>query len=1117
MPRSQARYRFLASLLLSTCLGLSPNTGAQEVTAAITGTILDAEGAGIVDAKVAVKDVDRETIYTSRSDSAGVFNLPRLPPGTYELTAGAPGFQTAVQPALTLVLSQIARVDFRLKLGMITETIGVTVPLLQTDTTQLNTVIDAHTSTVLPLATRNYVQLTLLAPGAVHPDPGSFTRGDNTGLASGRPYINGNREQANNFLLDGMDNNEVSDNLVGFSPSVDAIQGLNVITQNASAEFGNFQGGIISAHIKSGTNMYHGNIFEFFRNDVLNANNWASSVHGLPKPALRWNMFGATFGGPIVKKRVFFFIDYQGQRFSHPSTTTPVTIFTSAERRGDFSQLLPDIQLYNPFQLDTTGNRVPFSNNQIPTTMIDSVPRNLFASDLYPLPTNNNLVNNFSNNSRSYNNVDQGDLKIDYTMSGKERLFGRLSEGAQDSHGFNSFKLLFDNFNFARMENAVVGWTHTFSPNVLSEARLGANFVRLEAGAADDGGLGNVGEKFGIANGNDHGPGLLEIRLGGGEVSSFGNSSIGTHLLLANTVFQYQEGLIFNYRHHLINTGFQYWRQRLNAFTAGDNGRTGFMSFSGRFTAGPGQLATAGGGTGAGEADFFLGLPDSFGRGLGGSGTWGHRANVYGVYFQDDWRVGSNLTLNLGLRYENHTPWVEVQNRQVNFAPISGQIQFAGQPCIYNDCRGLYNSHNSGLDFQPRIGFAWMPSFLGGRTVVRGAYTISSYLEGTGINLRLPMNPPFTRPEFETDYYGSNLPATRIEEGLLPPADPFQNAVLRLWDPDTQPAISQQWNVVLQHQFDNTTTLQVGYVGQHGTHLMVPMPYLQKQLHADGSITPSHFLSGNPELQSKISRINGTAAVGNMRYDALQAVLERRLNIGLTGQIAYTYSKCLTDSSGYYGSWGAQTTSASPYWQNLYDQRAEWGPCYYDVTHSLSSYAIYELPIGRKRKWGKSLPPFINAAIGAWQLGVIVQLHGGFALTIPDLDDASGTNSQGSRANCVAPPHVLGKRSAFDTITGQFLGFQWFDPASYGPAAPGTFGTCGVGTVRGPGLRTADLSLQKEFPFSESKKLEFRAEFINFTNTPILNSPNTVLGPNLGLIDNSQGERNIQFAMKLYF
>jgi hypothetical protein len=208
-------------------------------------------------------------------------------------------------------------------------------------------------------------------------------------------------------------------------------------------------------------------------------------------------------------------------------------------------------------------------------------------------------------------------------------LTGRLSEGSQDSPGFNSFKLLFDNFAFSRMENGVVDWIHTFNSNVLSETRVGVNFVRLEAGGADNGGLGNVGERLGIANGNDHGPGLLEIRLGGGEVSSFGSSNVGTQVLVANTVFQYQEGFIFTQRHHLIHTGFQYWRQRLNAFSTGDNGRTGFMSFSGRFTAGPGELATAGGGTGAGEGDFFLGLPDSFGRGLSSSTLPGDIVPMY--------------------------------------------------------------------------------------------------------------------------------------------------------------------------------------------------------------------------------------------------------------------------------------------------------------------------------------------------------------------------------------------------------------------------------------------------------------------------------------------------------
>lgn len=1118
MPERHSMRKACALGLIIACLGISPAVKGQEVTAAVTGSVVDPKGASIVAATVTAKDTERETAYTVQTNSVGVFHIPRIPVGTYELKVGAPGFQTEIYRGITLVLNQTARVDFQLRLGQASETVDVTSapPLLQTDTTQLSTVLDSHTNVDLPLLSRNYIQLALLAPGSVHPDPQTLTSGDGPWTA-GRPYINGNREQANNFLLDGMDNNQVSDNLVGFSPSVDAIQEFNLITQNASAEFGDFQGGIISTSIKSGTNKYHGDIFEFFRNDVLNANNWANNFQGLPKPALRWNMFGATFGGPILKNKLFAFVDYQGQRFDHPSTSTPYTLFTAAERQGDFSQLLTEqgIQLYNPFQLDANGKRTPFQNNLIPLSMIDPVAANLFSSGLYPQPLTGSLLNNFVNTKRSNNNVDQGDVKIDYKIAPSDRMYLRISEGSQNSPAFNSFRLLFDTFSQARLENSVINWTHNFSPNVLNEASVGANYVRVARGGGDIG-LGNLGEKLGIANANDHGPGLLALYIFGGAVGYFGSQNIGDAELFADTVFQYKDDVVISHRRHLFHAGFQYWRQRVNTYEAGSSGRTGFMTFSGRFTAGPKQLEVPGGGTGAGEADFFLGLPDSFGRGINSTGRWGQRANVFGAYFQDDWHATDTLTLNLGLRYENHTPWVEVQNRQVNFAPITGQIQFAGQPCIYSNCRALYNSYNGALNFQPRIGLAWTPSFLDRKTVLRGAYGVSSYLEGTGNNLRLPMNPPLSSPEFETDYFTSNLPATRTGQGLLPPtADPFQNAIIRLWDANIRPAISQQWNLSVEHQFGHSATLQVGYVGQHGTHLMVAMPYLQKQLHAHGRITSSPFLSGNPTLQSELSQISGTASIGNMRYDALQATLQKRFSGGFEGQVAYTYSKCMTDSVGYFGAMG-QASPTSPYWQNLYDRRAEWGPCYYDVAHVLTSYAVYELPVGRNKRWGRNLNPFVNAVIGDWQLGGIVQFHGGSPLTI-FADDASGTKSRGSRANCVAPPHVFGRKPAPDPFTGQFGGFQWFDPAAYAPATPGTFGTCGVGTVRGPGLRTADVSVQKEFPLRESKRLEFRTEFFNVTNTTILNSPNVGLNPYLGLINSSQGERNIQFAVKFYF
>jgi hypothetical protein len=677
-------------------------------------------GASVVNAAVVAEDIDRGVTYSTKTNEEGVFHISRLPVGNYQVKAIAPGFQTVIRSNVGLVLNQVARVDFQMKVGQVTETLAVTstAPLLQTDTTQLSTTMNALANKNLPLATRNYVQLTLLVPGSVNPNPQTLNSGDYTGpLAAGRPYINGNREQANNFLLDGMDNNQVSDNLVGFSPSVDTIQEFNLITQNASAEFGNFQGGIISVSTKSGTNSFHGDAFEFFRNEVLNANNWASNFQGVSRPALRWNMYGATLGGPIQKDKLFFFIDYQGQRFDHPASTGAFTVFTAQEREGDFSQLLIEkgIQLYNPFQVDANGNRVPFPNNQIPPSMLDPVARNLFSSPLYALPTTNDLENNFLNTTRSHNNMDQGDVRVDYKISPRDWLYARISEGSQDNPNINSFELFFDTFNVARLENGVVNWTHVFNPTLVSEARVGANYVLVTNGGSDKG-LGNVGEKLGIANANDNGPGLLAINFGGGVVSSFGSNNVGSSLLFADSVFQYEENLIITLGHHAFHTGFQYWRQRINTNLAGGNGRTGFMNFSGRFTAGPDQLAVAGDGSGAGEADFFLGLPDSFGRGIGGTGTWGQRANVFGAYVQDDWRAAKNLTLNLGLRYENHTPWVEVQNRQVNFALITGGIQFAGHRCIYSNCRALYNSYNGGFDFQPRIGFAWNPAFFEKKT-----------------------------------------------------------------------------------------------------------------------------------------------------------------------------------------------------------------------------------------------------------------------------------------------------------------------------------------------------------------------------------------------------------------
>jgi hypothetical protein len=1078
------------------------------VTATISGRVTDPSNAAVSGAKVSATSVERGIAYPATTNAEGYYNLPNLLVGDYNVRVENAGFQTATQSNITLQMNQVAKLDFQLQVGNVQTLVEVTsaAPVLQTEQTLLGQVIDSRTDTTLPLATRNYVQLTLLAPGTVHPDPSTFETGLTTG-GSGRPYVNGNREQADNFILDGMDNNQVSDNLVGYAPSVDAIQEFNEITQNGPAEFGNFMGAIVSTSIKSGTNEYHGAAFEFFRNNVLNSNLWQKNFTGASRPALRWNEFGATLGGPIKRDKLFFFVDYQGQRFDTPTSIGATSVLTTAERGGDFSAMLQGatpIQLYNPF---STGSRLPFSGNLIPATMLSSVAQKIVTdTSAYPTPTGPGLVNNYLYASHTDINGDQGDVRVDWSVSDKDRVFGRYSQSATSNPSTNSVPIFYNSFANYPTKNGVVDWVHTVSPSIVNDARVGVNYVDINNGAAANG-LTNFSNTVGL-------PGVVSsilpsMSLSGGYAASIGNSDV--YQLFADTVIQYEDTVSITKGTHTFHMGFQGWRQRIDTFYSGNNGEAGTFTFDGRYTAGPNPLATAGSGSGAGEADFMLGLASQIGGGVNG-GTWGQRSNVLAAFFQDDWHVSPSLTLNLGLRWELHTPWCEVKNRQVNFGLISGTIEYPNQDG--NNC-ALYNEYNGITNYQPRVGFAWNAMK---NTVVRAAYTMSNYLEGTGTNLRLPINPPYAH-ETDANYTSLSMPTTTLDQGftpLAPSSNPFQGALIRLWDPNIRPAVANQWNFTLQHQLNNTTTLQAGYVGQRTTHLMVPMPYFQKELLPNGTVVGSPYLSGNPYVYDAISQISGTASNGDQSYNALQAVLQKRLGGGLEYQVAYTYSKCMTNSSGYYGSWGGGAAPTSPYFQNLYDMKAEWGPCYYDVTHVLTSYATYDIPFGHDRKFGKDMNPVVNAILGDWQVNGILSLHGGFPMTI-SAGDASGTNSRGSRANCLAPAQIYGEQNS------PLGGYQWFNPADFGPENPGTFGTCGVATVRGPGLHTLDASLAKFFNVTERFKLEFRAEAVNLTNTPILNVPNTGLGSTLGLLQGAMGgsgigfDRQIQFALKIHY
>ncbi|HET8823768.1 MAG TPA: carboxypeptidase-like regulatory domain-containing protein, partial [Terriglobales bacterium] len=508
--------RFSVALVLSLIVALAAvgrSALAQEVTASIAGTVTDPSGAPISGATVVVTDVDRGTVTTVKTNDTGVYNLTRLLVGNYTVKISAAGFQTVTHQPFTLVLNQTARVDVQMKVGQASENVEVVAqqPLLQADSTEVSTVIDANTEVSLPLASRDYLQLTLLAPGTTNVDPSSM-RQPQTMLGSGRPYINGNREQANEYLLDGIINSEDKNNEVGYTPGIDAIQEFNLITQNASAEFGNYQGGIVSASIKSGTNNFHGDLFEFFRNDALDANlasaGWTKGVdNGIlgfdaqgvaKKPELRYNQFGGTFGGPVIKDKLFFFGDYQGQRMVQAGPT-PAQLFTSAARNGDFGQLCTGwggaftgpggtcagatapvgvtTQLIDP----TNSNPIP--NNNLAAYIASPantgglaespVAQALFAmTKYYPVPQVDTLnTNNYFYNSGNHLNNNQGDLRLDYLPSQKDRVFGRWSQMDLNQPTYTG--CVFCNSGAAEgsdepVRNAALDWTHSFGANLLN-------------------------------------------------------------------------------------------------------------------------------------------------------------------------------------------------------------------------------------------------------------------------------------------------------------------------------------------------------------------------------------------------------------------------------------------------------------------------------------------------------------------------------------------------------------------------------------------------------------------------------------------------------------------------
>jgi hypothetical protein len=453
---------------------------------------------------------------------------------------------------------------------------------------------------------------------------------------------------------------------------------------------------------------------------------------------------------------------------------------------------------------------------------------------------------------------------------------------------------------------------------------------------------------------------------------------------------------------------------------------------------------------------------------------------------------------------------------------------------------GLYGGTWGLPDFQPRLGFAWSPAAWGGKTVIRGGLAVSSFQEGTGTNLRPTQNPPFTPSQSAGTNVATGTAAFNTETAFAaaapPSGDPFINSTMLSWT-NVQPAVADQWNLTVQRELARNTTFQVGYVGQRTTHLMVPIDLDQGDLHPNGTITYPYIGGLNP-IGTVIDGIattsptygpNGlglvkqSAAVGNMNYNALQAVLAKRYGNGLEAQVSYTYQKCMANSAGYYGSWGGESQNADSYWQNIFAPNADWAQCYWDTKHALTAYAVYDLPFGRGKQFGHNMSSAANAVAGNWAINPVLTWHGGFPLNLR-ASDASGTGDIFSpRPNCTGGPISYPK-----TVVGG-VGVQWFDPSAFTQPTSG-FGTCPAqGPVIGPGYFDADLSVQKNFPISESMRFQFRVDFMNVLNHPNFNAPgtscgNTVTDNNcgatpyaMGVLNTTQDARQLQFALKFYY
>ena len=1068
--------RYVGSAVRTLCLaalvGLLPTSAsAQSVSGTLLGTVTDSSGAVVANAKVTIINEGTGLTRVVTADSNGEYIAPSLPTGHYTITSEMSGFKTVALSNIEVGVDQRVRMNIKHEVGAMSESVSVTAeaPLLQTSSSELGTTVGHQQIEALPLNGRNFVNLTRTVPGVLRGIPGANIDGAGSlaWRASASFSANGQRPRDNNYMLDGVDNNETWLQTVVIFPSVDALDEFKLQTSTYSAEYGRSLGGVVNLQIKSGTNNYRGSAFEFHRNDAFDANNFFNNRAGRPKPDFTQNQFGGTLGGAIFRDRTFFFGDYQGHRESQGQTFLS-TVPTLAMRTGNFSEI--NRVIYDP----TTG--APFQGNVIPNDRIDSVARNILTQ-LYPEPnttgtrqaSNGQTINNYLINPIKEREDNQFDVKIDHILSSANRFFARYSyqkthrlQPATLPHGDAGATFGAGDGNVAAQSFAFND-THMISPSWLNEFRFGWSQVEFLMTPIDYGT--NPANAVGLPGINLNQATSAMTQLGFQNIRNLGANS-NQPLITNQNDFQIFNNVTWIKSKHTVKMGGSVTlrsREILNADTI-----VGNFSFNNNMTsncAGRPTGCTIDGSTGFDVASFMLGLVNTKSRNLFDANTYTETRPEYALYVQDDFRATNRLTLNFGLRWDVYPPWVEIDDRQSNFDETTGRFIVASDDAeIAGVHVGRYLQTYSKRDVGPRLGFAYDLDG-SGKTLIRGGFGIFWNFTPGGTSSSKAQNPPFlqstTINASPTAYGNNNL----LRDGLpappgVDPNRPASGSTRSIFDINFRDAYARQWNLNVQRGIATNYMVEIAYVGSQGRQMLLKGD--PNQARPVTGVTDSNVNRPYAQLAPALRTIGQVQSRGTLDYHAMLIKFQRRFANNFSFLNSYTYGKAIDLNSD---------NDGNVTLTNVYDPQYNRGPADYDITHTLSSSWIYELPIARGKVYG------------GWQLNGVLLLRGGLPLTVTSTQGVQSTGT-GNRPNRLCDGRI-------DNPTID----RWFDTSCFVQVADptGTYGDAGRNIIRGPGSFNIDASLIKNTRIGRVDT-EFRIEAFNLLNHPQFGNPNTTVG-----------------------